>query len=74
MGQAKKRGTKEERIAQSIARKEAEDSERRRKVAEWWQSLSPEEQEAQINKMKINKKRRLNAATLWSSLAALGMM
>jgi hypothetical protein len=63
MGQAKQRGTFEERRQQSIDRAEAERMERQRKAQEWWDSLTPEQQEAEREK---RRKRQ-------SGMAAMGM-
>jgi hypothetical protein len=60
MGQAKRRGTFEERRQQSIDRTEAERMERKRQAQEWGDSLTPEQQEAEREK---SRKRERDAAT-----------
>ena len=61
MGQAKRRGTFEERRQQSINRTEAERMERQRQAQEWWDSLTPEQQDAEREK---RRKRERAAATV----------
>jgi hypothetical protein len=61
MGQAKRRGTFEERLQQSIDRNEAERLERQRKTQEWWDSLTPEQKDAEREK---RRKRERSAATM----------
>lgn len=51
MGQAKRRGTFEQRKAQSIQRKE----EARQKILEEWNALSDEEKEKRITRLKEYK-------------------
>ena len=63
MGQARRRGTFEERRQQAIDRAKAEKQERQRKAKEWWDSLTPEQQESELEK---RRKRE-------SSMAAFGM-
>ena len=50
MGQAKQRGTFEERRQQSIDRSKAEILECQRKAQEWWDSLTPEQKKAEREK------------------------
>ena len=54
MGQAKIRGSFEDRKAQSIARKEAEARKRQEEYVKWWDSLSVEEKKEELNKQKRN--------------------
>jgi hypothetical protein len=69
MGQAKKRGTYEERREQSIARRETEykaanekrmrdDAERKRKAQEVWDVMTEEERTAVREKIAQRKRRR----------------
>lgn len=59
MGQAKLRGTREQRMADALegqrlhaAKREAEDQARQRKIAAAWAKLTPEEKEARLEKAK----------------------
>lgn len=54
MGQAKIRGSFEDRKAQAIARKEAEARKRQEEYVKWWDSLSVEEKKEELNKQKRN--------------------
>lgn len=64
MGQAKKRGTFEDRRQQSIARTEAERLERPRKAQERWDSLTPEEQEDERQNQR-QRERGMAAMGMW---------
>ncbi len=68
MGQAKRRGNREERIAQSIERKAQEEAERQRRHQEWWDSLTPEQQEAWLK----NRERGRRAMRLFGAMSLLG--
>ena len=71
MGQAKRRGTFDDRRAQAITKageekriKEQEESERRRLAQERWDALSEEEKEAIREKMRQRRGRRYSLAPL----------
>ena len=64
MGQAKQRGTFEERRQQSIDHAEAEKVERQRKTQEWWDSLTPEQQDAEREKRR-KRERGMAAMGMW---------
>jgi len=78
MGQAKKRGSFEQRRLESIARREDEirkadeaadraEAEKKRKFQEWWASLTPEQQQEEKDKA------RKNRSAAWNSAAFLSM-
>lgn len=73
MGQAKKRGTFEERRQQSIDRAEAERMERQRKAQEWWDSLTPEQQEAEREKRRKRESGMAAIGTWMLPLMAYGL-
>ena len=77
MGQAKQRGTFEERRQQSIDRAEAERLERQRKAQEWWDALIPEQQEAEREKRR-RRSSGMNAMAMWMlpaiMMGAMGSM
>ena len=52
MGQARIRGSFEDRKAQAIARKKAEDIKRHEEMNRWWDSLTDEQKKEEINKQK----------------------
>jgi len=71
MGQAKNRGTREQRIAQSVERQrlEAEEVERakerrRQEAREWWASLTPEQQAAERRKERKRQDSRMVLAAM----------
>jgi hypothetical protein len=68
MGQAKKRGTFEERRQQSIDRTEAERLERQREEAEWWNSLTDEQKE-NVRKNRARRARNMQALAMWMGAA-----
>jgi hypothetical protein len=67
MGQAKQRGTFEERRQQSIDRAEAERLERQRKEAEWWNSLTDEQKE-NVRQNRARRARNMQAMAAWMGL------
>ena len=73
MGQAKRRGTFEERRQQSIDRAEAERLERQRKAQEWWDSLTPEQQEAERKKRRKRDRSMFTVGMWMSPLMAFGL-
>ena len=70
MGQAKRRGTFEERRQQSIDRSEAERLERQRQAQERWDSLTPEQQETEREKRR-RRSSGMNAIAMWMLPAML---
>lgn len=64
MGQAKKRGTFEDRRQQSIERTEAERLERQRKEAEWWNSLTDKQKE-NVRKNRERRARHMHVLAMW---------
>ena len=67
MGQAKERGTFEERRQQSIDRAEAERLERQRKEAEWWNSLTDEQKE-NVRQNRARRARNMQSMAAWMGL------
>jgi hypothetical protein len=66
MGQAKQRGTLEERKNQSISRQKEERGERQRLETERWNALTPEQQEAETSKRaRIQNKLRMISMFGW---------
>lgn len=70
MGQAKQRGTFEDRRQQSIARTEAERLERQRKESEWWNSLTDEQKE-NVRRNRARRARQMAFFTAFSWRAFL---
>lgn len=66
MGQAKRRGTFEDRRQQSIEATEAAKTERDRAEAEWWNSLT----EDQKRLVRRNRERRAQRMALLASFSA----
>lgn len=66
MGAAKNRGPRELRVAESIARKEAEELERRRKLAELEAAMTPEQKAAR-------KRARQTLAVMSGLVAGMGV-
>lgn len=52
MGEAKRRGTYEQRVKQSLARAVAEKERKRAEAQAWWDSLTDEQKAAEQEKMK----------------------
>lgn len=73
MGQAKQRGTFEERRQQSIDRREAEAQERDRKLAEWWNAMTPEEQEAIREKRRRSQQSGMNLMAMTALIMGASM-
>lgn len=82
MGQAKRRGSFDERKRQSIDSEKAriaeadrlEDlarEEKRRKFQEWWDALTPEQQEAERKLARDRRSRSRNNATAFIGLATV---
>ena len=68
MGQAKKRGTFEERRQQSIDAANAARTEREREEAEWWDSLTDDERRL-VRKNRERRARRMQALAMWMGVA-----
>lgn len=64
MGQAKRRGTYEERVQQSITEQNFVRELLEKQEKEWWDSLTPEEQETVTRNREIAKQRRERAAMI----------
>lgn len=64
MGEARRRGTYEQRVSQSAARAAVEKERKRAKAQAWWDGLTDEQKAAEKEKMKKGKE---------SLLALLGM-
>ena len=64
MGQAKRRGSFEDRVKQSIEAREAKIEETKRKAQEWWESLTLEQKAAEIEKMQKRERARKRALQL----------
>lgn len=71
MGQAKKRGNFEERKAQSIARVAEAEEEARRAAEEWFNSLSEEEQAAELKVLRERRRRQAKAGLMLSAISNL---
>lgn len=71
MGQAKNRGTREQRIVQSIESEQLKKAEAKREVREWWESLTEEEQQAGLEKYRKDKLSREDKHRMISVLAGL---
>ena len=79
MGQARKRGSYEERVQQSLARtvREQEEAAKRKRLKReedqrWWDSLTPEQQEKELAAYRARKKRKHSAFLALAFGAALG--
>ena len=64
MGQAKQRGTYDDRRQQAIDRTEAESLERQCKAQERWDALPPEQQEAELEKRR-RRSSGINGMAMW---------
>jgi hypothetical protein len=74
MGQAKQRGSFEDRRQQAIARDEADFQEDQRKAGEWWDALTPEEQDAHREKLS-NQSSSMRGIGMWiTPLLAMNVM
>ena len=69
MGQAKERGTYEERRQQSIDRTEAARTKQEREEAEWWNSLT-DDQKRLIRKNRERRARRMRVLGMWMGFAS----
>lgn len=67
MGQAKRRGTREERVAQSIERQAEEKEERIRREKEIWEAMTPEQRAAHL----ARQEKARNALRLVSGIGGL---
>jgi hypothetical protein len=65
MGQAKRRGTFEERKNQSISRVKQEWDEKRKQEAERWNALTPEQQEAETSRRE-RMMDRMRTLSMWT--------
>jgi hypothetical protein len=61
MGDANRRGTREDRIVQIIARKALAEEAKKEEARQWWAGLTDEEKEAQRKKWREDDKRKTNA-------------
>jgi hypothetical protein len=68
MGQAKRRGTFEERRKQSIDAANAARTEREREEAEWWNSLTDEEKRL-VRRNRERRARQMQALAMWMGAA-----
>jgi len=59
MGDAKNRGTREQRVAQAIERKKAENEKNRAAAQAWWEGLTEEQREEEKKKAKEKRDARL---------------
>jgi hypothetical protein len=66
MGQAKKRGTFEERKRESINKKNKEEERKREELLLWWNSLSEEEQKEHMQKEHQSKTKLSNLLSIAS--------
>lgn len=55
MGQAKIRGSFEDRKTQAITKKKADELKRQEELTRWWNSLTEEQRKGEINKQKIDQ-------------------
>lgn len=55
MGQAKIRGSFEDRKTQAIAKKKADELKRQEELTQWWNSLTEEQRKEEVNKQKIDR-------------------
>jgi len=60
MGQAKNRGTREQRIAQSIENTRLKEEADKQAAKDWWESLTDEEQQAERKKRRQGKQAMRN--------------
>lgn len=74
MGEAKKRGTYEERVARAIACKQKEKIDRQHEAQKWWDNLTDTEREQEINLLKQGKARSRKTQMFLASLASTGML
>lgn len=72
MGRAKERGTREERIAQSIANKAAEIERKKVEAKAWWDSLTKDEKEAQREKWAKQDKASAQARAIMALAIGMG--
>lgn len=68
MGEAKRRGTREQRMAQSIERQRVQNERRRQEARDWWESLTPEEKNIERQK---RRKARMATNTLLAIAGSL---
>ena len=73
MGQAKQRGSFEERRSQSIERTEANELEKQREARAWWDSLAPDQQNAKL-KERHNRTSGMRKSWLVPALLASSML
>ena len=71
MGQAKKRGTYEQRVTQSVERTEAEKAERAIRELERWNTLTPEQQHEEVVRHRQREERRQRLATLLGAVPSI---
>lgn len=64
MGEAKRRGTYEQRVKQSLARAVAEKERKRAAAQAWWDSLTDEQKAAEQEKVKKGKDSMLTLLAL----------
>ena len=70
MGQAKNRGTREQRVAMAIARDQRIAEEYERARIAWWDSLTPEERQARISK----SQRQAEALSFLTGFGSMGLL
>jgi hypothetical protein len=71
MGEAKRRGTYEQRVEQSRTRAIAREQKARDEAQAWWDSLTDEQKEAEKEKVRKGKASRLKAMQLMALAVSL---
>lgn len=71
MGDAKRRGTREQRIVQSIAREAAEKARKKAEAEAWWASLTPEQREEEIKALRERENRLTEGRKVMAALYGL---
>lgn len=74
MGDAKRRGTREQRIAQSIEREATEKARKKAKHDAWWASLTEEQREAEIKAMREREDRLAKGRQTMAVMHAIARM
>ncbi len=71
MGEAKRRGSREERITQSIEREATEEARKKAESEEWWASLTEEQREEEIRTMRKRKARLVEGRKVMAAVHGL---
>lgn len=71
MGEAKRRGSREERITQSIEREATEEARKKAEAEAWWANLTEEQREEEIRTMRKRKARLAEGQKVMSAVYGL---